>query len=125
MAKCYSPPTEIKVPVYDYKNKDYSEEDKRYDIAHEAFISELSKFCKEESNCPDAGEIIRFGVGDGIAQYMVFDYRTVIYVPYLDNYRVDECTIRGIRKADIIRKIKANKPLAEIFGRKIDCKKPI
>ena len=44
------------------------------------------------------GSIIRFGVADGYASYMVMKKKplTLCYIPCPDGYQADACTLRGV-----------------------------
>jgi hypothetical protein len=109
MAKIYLPPEHLVTPTFSMENKD------TYNQEVEDFELKLKKWCIENSKCPDAGEIISFAIGDGKAMYMVQTYTKLLWIGNEDAYNISEATERGLRKADIVKKVKANKSLSELF----------
>ena len=82
-AQVYLPPTEIKVPELDFSDiKQYAEDCDRY-------ISELRVYVRENRTGKNAGEIIRFPVADGYAEYMVGSMKPLelIHIPLYDAYQ--------------------------------------
>ena len=122
MAKVYGGVEGINPPKYiDYANKDYSE----YELACRDYIKSISDWCKQESpNCPDAGELLFFGIADGSANYVILNYRELIHLSILDSYSMGDVFHRGIRKADIVKQVKLNKENRKkpsmLFGNRID-----
>lgn len=104
MAKVYGCPENIIIPDY-FAFKDSS----AYNKAVDDFKEELKIFCKENSKCVHAGEIISFPVGDGYAQYMVFNYTSLVHLSLGDSYQISDAHSRGLRKADIIQQVNFNK----------------
>ncbi|CAH6992030.1 conserved hypothetical protein [Vibrio chagasii] len=112
MAKIYSHPRHIEFPKPDYRNYNRAEEDKKL----AKFLEELRNFCKtERPKCPDAGKIIRFQVADGYAQYMIYDYRTIIHIPEGDAYSIPCAHARGLLKADLVSLVKSEEAKAKLF----------
>ncbi|WP_210499159.1 hypothetical protein [Vibrio crassostreae] len=111
MATVYGLPEGFEPPAIDWKLP-YTEQEKKED----EFVAKLATFCKENSNCKDAGEEIRFPVADGYARYMVFDYRKIVHLPLGDAWQIPEAHSRGLRKADIVKNIEGRKAMAELFG---------
>lgn len=88
MVKIYSHPVEITVSP---------ESDQEY------FVSAVKDYCKNNSKCPHAGEIVSFIIGDDFSVYMILDYRSLIYLPINDDcYQISDTYARGLRKADLI-----------------------
>lgn len=49
------------------------------------------------------GRIVRFGVGDGYAVYLVVRQKplTLMHIPYMDSYHANPMLLRGMRVSDI------------------------
>jgi len=113
MAKLFGPPEHIPCPEFNVKDFNQYQKD------CEQFEKSLAEFCKEESpRCPDAGKIISFPVADGQAKYMVFKYSELIFIGTYDAYHVDDALIRGLRKADIVKKIKQRENISALFAKR-------
>jgi len=54
------------------------------------------------------GALLAFPEGDGYAYYVVVKDKplTVAWVPYLDEWQADECTIRGVTEAYVRQALK-------------------
>jgi hypothetical protein len=102
MAKVITQLEEIQAPRYMSDHKAYKDEMNR-------FKYELREFIHTQSKCQHAGDIISFPIADGQAQYMVFDYKTLILLPFYDEYEIPDAHARGLRKADIIENITDSK----------------
>ena len=113
MAKVFGFPNEITFPEFQWKDQNKYEKD-----VQEA-KDKLKVFCKENSKCPDAGKIISFQIADGYAQYMIFKYSEIIHIPEGDAYQIHDATARGLRKADIVNMLKAEKLMDSLFTPKI------
>jgi hypothetical protein len=82
----------------------------------------VAKWCRDNTANPRSpliGETIRFPVGDGYAEYMVYTTTplALIHLPYGDAWHVDPIMLRGLRVADVKQKVGAAKKLDELFGR--------
>ena len=62
------------------------------------------------------GKIIRFGVADGYAQYMVATPTTLIHLEEVDAYSVHPATIRGLRAADVVQMIEEQERFDALFS---------
>lgn len=111
MATVYTHPDEI-----NSINQGSMGDHEAYKKDMERFTSELKAFCLENSKCPDAGKIISFPVADGQAQYMVLDYRKIIFLPFYDEYAIPNAHARGLRKADIVANVKQREAIDEMFA---------
>ena len=113
MAKVYSAPKEVKVPVIDFRNmKAYNEDCERYE-------KELKELLQKRN--PDGelvGEIIRFPVADGYARYMVAGIKPVelVHLPLDDAWHFQYAN--RITAKDIRDQIKQQKAIAELFAKK-------
>lgn len=119
MAKVFSPPTEIHVPDFDeaFVNGRYSME--KDNELHEKFYEDLrSWLAVNYPNHKLRGEIVRFQVADGYAQYMIVDGTTMIHLPLGDAYAIPDAHARGLRASDLSELVESRKRLDALFGRK-------
>lgn len=77
MAQIYSPPEDFpQPPEIDYQNYD--------SVAHQnaenEWLEQLSEYCRENGLGKYAGKIVRDGVADGYAMYMIFALRPLILI---------------------------------------------
>ena len=67
------------------------------------------------------GAILKFPVADGYAMYLVTKDtgRTVEvkHIPYGDAWQVHPALLRGLRRADIVRQVEAERKLAILFAK--------
>lgn len=77
---------------------DYNGYATRCKEAKEELAAELKR--KHPSD-PLAGEIIRFSIADGYAEYMVEKGTTLLHLHEGDGYAALPATIRGLRRRDI------------------------
>lgn len=115
MAKVYDPPASIKVPEFDFRDIP------KYNEDCDRFKSELKTFCierAEKSGVTDEniGEIIRFPVADGYAEYMVGALKPVqlIHIPTWDAWEFQYAN--RLTKKDVLEKIQQQKSLEKLFG---------
>jgi len=80
MAKVYSAPETIKVPSLDFGNV------KGYNEACEKYKADLKAMLQKRNTGKNVGEIIRFPVADGYAEYMVASMKPVelVHIPLWD-----------------------------------------
>jgi hypothetical protein len=102
MAQVYTPPEHIKSPVLG--------------DGVDQYIEKVASFCKENSKCPHAGEVIWFPIADGKAMYIVYDYKTLLLLEVGDVYQIPDAHASGLRKADIIKKINQANAMKKLFG---------
>lgn len=64
-----------------------------------------------------AGEILRFGVADGYAQYLVKRSKplTLAHIHMGDGYQVHPAMIRGLRLRDVKHQVEADRRIRELF----------
>lgn len=78
----------------------------------EAQEKEVEKLRKDAPTDPEeegiVGAIITFPVADGKAMYRVTDEDplTLQHIPFGDKYRIPDAHIRGLRRQDIVQKMK-------------------
>jgi|AntDeeMinimDraft_5_1070356.scaffolds.fasta_scaffold08800_3 hypothetical protein len=112
MATVYSAPKGFEFPNYDI-SLSHEENRQKEDEA----TAKLKEFCREQSNCPHAGEVIGFPIADGKAMYMILDYKRLIHMPVGDAWSIPDAHARGLRKADLIHEVDRGKSLAALFAR--------
>jgi len=93
MAKIFSAPVRIKTPNLSLTGVKYDVEVKRYTDEVRAWVKSVSKHRL-------AGEILRFPVADGYAQYMVFSGTELIHLDIGDGYQIPAAHARGLRIAE-------------------------
>lgn len=108
--KVYGSP--VVPPKVDYLNYDRDKETKRENEHREA----VKKWLLDNGyKGKRTGETVRFGVADGYAEYMLGEGRksVLIHLPYGDGYHYRD--VRFLPKAEIIRRIEADKNLTALF----------
>ncbi len=84
---------------------------------------EMTRLEEISAKLPDGeivGGILRFGVCDGYAMYLVSSDKplTLRHIDWLDGYRIDDAYIRGIRVQDVRKMLQREKGMREIFSKK-------
>lgn len=113
--KVYACPDEVPFTEPDYRNYDRDKEAAN-EAAHRAA---LKTWLKEAGYTgKHTGETVRFQVADGYAEYMLGDGKksVLIHLPYCDAY--DYRDVGFLPKAEILRRIEADKKFAAIFAKK-------
>jgi hypothetical protein len=112
MAKIFNPPTEIKVPELDFsKMGEYQNECEKYKEA-------LKKKLKEHNpKGKNVGEVIRFGVADGYAEYMVLSMKPVqlVHLPLMDAWEFQYAHL--LTANEVQESIDREKAMAKLFKR--------
>jgi hypothetical protein len=103
MAKVYSLPDADK---YQLKSEDYHSNWAEKFAAMEKLEEQLEKdpfalygsYMDQPDKDGVVGTILRFGVADGRASYLVMRKKplTLCFIPSPDGYQADECTLRGV-----------------------------
>lgn len=114
MAKIFSAPNSIPIPKWNYKK------------THQENMEEESKYVKQlkvvladrKPGQKLVGEIIKFGVADGYAEYMVASVSPLelVHIPLGDAYEFPY--VHRLTKKDVEDKIKGQKALEELFKKK-------
>ena len=117
MSKIFSPPDTIKIPELSFKDIG------GYEQACEKYVEDLKQWCinRAENAGTDTqyiGEVIRFPVADGYAEYMVAALKPIqlIHIPLWDAW--DFQYANRLTKKDIIDKINQQNSLKKLFGGK-------
>jgi hypothetical protein len=110
MAKIFNPPSSIIQPEFDWKNID------AFYSAQEKYISDLKDFCLKRKKGKDVGEVIKFQVADGYAEYMIASLRPLelIHIPVADAYKFPY--IERLTEADIVQKLDFQNKLKKLFN---------
>ena len=100
---------------------------KTYESRAESYIGKIVDYAKANGHGPEAGRIIRFGVADGKAQYVVFSLKPVvlIHLDVWDGYQfqyVNRLTASDVRdeiaRQEALEKLFSERPLVEAGERK-------
>ena len=108
MANVYAPPEGFESPNID-RSGDWQKQEQDY-------IEGLKNWCKEHGKGTSRGEVVRFPVGDGYAQYMVFSGSALIHLPLGDAYQIPEAHSRGLRAKDIAALIERGRRVKALFS---------
>lgn len=112
MAKVYSAPKEIEPPSFNFKDMtEYEESISKYEAAIKAHIESLGY------HNPETGKVIRFGVADGYASYMVISLKPVslIHLEIGDAYQFQYAHL--LTAAEIRKCMKREESLRSIFSK--------
>jgi hypothetical protein len=113
MTKIYAPPSEIGNPpeiTHPFNST-------AYETACLEFIRKVQSYAKTCSTDKNAGEIIRFPVADGYAEYVVLSLKPVklIHLPLADAYHFQYAN--RLTAIDVREEIKKSKAIAKLFRR--------
>lgn len=114
MAKLCNIPDEIEIPVLDFNNRVASRQ------AYTKFYTELRDYMEQiRPNDEYAGEIVRFSVADGFAEYMVVSISPLwlVHIPLYDGYTFEY--IHRLTSSDIKKKIKQQRQIDKSFNQKL------
>lgn len=116
MAKIYGPPKEIPVPKLNVAGFDFE----RYQKDEEEYTQKLRDYCQVNGGNEDSvGEIISFPVGDGYAQYMVFNTKPVvlIHMPLGDAWQFRYAN--RLTRKDVLAEVNRGRKIKELFSRRV------
>lgn len=111
MAKIYASPLEVKVPEFNW------EDIEQYNKDCETYKENLKAFLRKRNSGKTVGEVLRFQVADGYAEYMVASLKPVelVHLPLMDGYQSE--TAELMTAESIKNKIENQKRLNKLFGR--------
>ena len=68
------------------------------------------------------GALLSWQRGDGCAYYLVTKERplTLQWVPFMDNWQVENALIRGITKADVLDQIERDRKFRAFFAKEVN-----
>lgn len=86
----------------DYGAEDLTAELRAHDLKVEAWLERKRAEFRKKATGDLVGEIVKFQVADGYAQYMIEKHRpfTLVHLDILDGYHANPATIRGYRLKD-------------------------
>ena len=101
----------------DYENFDYKREYAAVDKARALYAKGFRNANKGDL----VGEIIKFPVADGYAEYMVESERPLklVHLADWDEYSIPPAHIRGLRLTDVRALAESERTLAALFAKKI------
>lgn len=102
MAKIFAPPPDHDVPNFsDYCRGGFNQGG--WDEATKRFREELAAEAKQTNSGDTVGEIVRFQIADGYAEYMVWSEKPLhlIDVGGPDGYQIPVAHERGLRLSDV------------------------
>jgi hypothetical protein len=123
MAKIYDPPQEMETPDFTY-DKNGHPDIKKYEEDNEKYIEELKVLLLKRKNIsagtwsgPEkyVGEIIRFPVADGHAEYMVASMKPLelVHLPLSDAWYA--AYVHLLTAKEVTEKIECDKKMKELF----------
>jgi hypothetical protein len=97
-AKIYATPEELGEPLRDYTKGFQAVID-----AEEPWIEKVRQWARDNGSGTLKGEIFRYGVADGYAQYVVLHSSplTLIHLPVGDAWHIPDVVARGLRASDV------------------------
>jgi hypothetical protein len=114
MAKIYSAPKEVGAAPEITHPFDFE----AYEKATQKHIADVVKYAKDNGSSELAGEIVRFPVGDGYAQYVVFSLKPVQLIHLAVHDRWHFQYANRLTATDIRKEVRYMKGMAELFGSK-------
>jgi len=113
-AKVYRTPKEVKLPELDFSNFNRNEYEKRVNEFIENLRTHIKKLGYTGKN---SGEIIRFQVADGYAQYMILSMKPLSFI----HLELDDCYgfqyIHLMTQKEVENEIKKMKAIKKIFNK--------
>jgi hypothetical protein len=64
------------------------------------------------------GQIVRFPVADGAAEYMIMNGTSMLHLPLGDAWQIPDAHARGIRITDIRNELDRSRKIRELFAQK-------
>lgn len=112
MAKVYQAPEHIKEPEFNV------DDIPQYERDCDRFKQDLKEFLLKRKKGKLVGEIVRFPVADGYAEYMVAGLKPVelVHIPTWDAWTYQYANL--LTAKEIEARIESERELAELFGRK-------
>lgn len=122
MAKVYAPPAGFEAPDFSasFVNGRY-DHDLDNKIVADYFARLAAEAKRRVGGTGDlVGKIVRFPVGDGYAQYMVWSHKplALVHLAIHDAWSIPEAHARGLRLTDIRAMVEGERRMAELFKRK-------
>lgn len=109
--KIYSGIEGIEIPEYSSFNGSYED----YSKACDEYEQRLIEYCRVRTNYKYAGEIVKFGVADGYACYVVVNRRELIHIGTGDSYWYPY--VHRLTAKDIAEQIESQKAMRALFSK--------
>lgn len=119
MTAVFAPPAEIGDPpsLTDFLSPKFDHAG--YEAACEAYTQRIADAARAANpRCDIAGEVIRFPIADGYAEYVIWDTKSMIHLDLGDGYAIPEAHERGLRPKDLRDKVAQRRNREAIFGGK-------
>ena len=112
MAKIYASPLEVKIPEFNWNDIEQYKKD------CETYKENLKAFLRKRNSGKTVGEVLRFQVADGYAEYMVASLKPVelVHLPLWDEYQFEYADLMTAEKVQ--EQITRQNALKELFSRK-------
>jgi len=90
------------------------------DSPHGQEMARLEEISEKLPDGEIVGGVLRFGVADGYAMYLVSNDKplTLRHIDWLDGYRIADAHIRGLRIQDVREILRREKGMRELFSKK-------
>lgn len=127
MAVIYAPPKQLGDPPMPGPVSPYDPNDQEgwrkagqerweaYERDTEAWVASVRAWAREHGSGPIRGEIVRFPIADGYAQYVVMSGTQLIHLPVYDGWQIPAAHARGLRAADLKAMVAQDKALEQLF----------
>jgi hypothetical protein len=119
MAKVYRVPDDRPPPAFeDYFGKGKSGCWDAYEKAQQDYLKSLQEWARlRYGPSPYIGEIVRFGVGDGNAVYMILRLKPceIMHIPIGDAWQIPAAHARGLKASDLRGMVERDRKLTELF----------
>jgi len=84
----------------------------------EAYEKRIIEYAKKNSSCSEAGKVIRFGVADGKASYVVFSLKPVVLIHLAIGDAYQYQYAHRLTASDVRQEIKGQEALDRLFAGK-------
>lgn len=120
MATVYATPAGFDPPDFMEALVDGRYDHELDDRIHAEYIARLAVEARSTSTGALVGEIVRFQIADGYAQYMVWKEKplTLVHLAIHDAWSIPEAHARGLRLADVRGMVERDRALSDLFSRK-------
>jgi hypothetical protein len=117
MATAYAAPIPAPEIVVSGERYDFN----AYQAREDKYLNDLREMARKRvPGNPLVGEILRWGRGDGYAQYMVWNTKPLqlVWLEIGDAWSIEDALIRGLNLTDVKRMVEGERRLRELFAKK-------
>ncbi len=88
--------------------------------AERAYVKRMCDLARANCKDPIAGEIVRWGRGDGYAEYIVWNVKPLqlLWLQTGDAWQVEAALLRGLTVTEVRAMVESDRRLNELFGRR-------